>query len=218
MARTREGTLTGTVALPRPVISYPETTFDLGVQPAGSYTSSVVTIPARTSGLPASVVGALGGGGDVLTSYGFNSIGSGIGTIPGVNPLAGALITIGADITTAILNRGNQTAASPAAAAQLPAPVYRGVIPGQDPLPPVPVESVNGQPAQWPTGMMWPTTKDGRPRRMRKDGRPWKRPSMNPANPRALGRSMRRVNAFAAIAKRTISFTKRVRMKKRKRT
>ncbi len=37
---------------------------------------------------------------------------------------------------------------------------------------------------------------------------------MNVANPRALRRSMRRVQGFEKLARRTISFTKRVRMKK----
>jgi len=39
---------------------------------------------------------------------------------------------------------------------------------------------------------------------------------MNVANPRALRRSMRRVQGFEKLARRTISFTRRVRMKKRK--
>lgn len=42
-----------------------------------------------------------------------------------------------------------------------------------------------------------------------------KRPHMNVLNPRALKRSMRRVEGFAAFAKRTITFTKKVRMKKK---
>lgn len=37
---------------------------------------------------------------------------------------------------------------------------------------------------------------------------------MNVANPRALRRSMRRVQGFEKLARRTISFTKRVRIKK----
>ena len=37
---------------------------------------------------------------------------------------------------------------------------------------------------------------------------------MNVANPRALRRSMRRVQGFEKLAKRTISFTRRVKMKK----
>lgn len=40
---------------------------------------------------------------------------------------------------------------------------------------------------------------------------------MNVLNPRALRRSMRRVEGFARFAKRTISFTRRVKMKKRRR-
>ncbi len=38
---------------------------------------------------------------------------------------------------------------------------------------------------------------------------------MNVANPRALRRSMRRVQGFEKLAKRTIRFTRRVKMKKR---
>jgi len=38
---------------------------------------------------------------------------------------------------------------------------------------------------------------------------------MNVANPRALRRSMRRVQGFEKLAKRTIQFTRRVKMKKR---
>lgn len=44
-----------------------------------------------------------------------------------------------------------------------------------------------------------------------------RRRRMNPLNPRALRRSMRRVQSFARFAQRTISFTKRVRMKRRRR-
>jgi len=40
---------------------------------------------------------------------------------------------------------------------------------------------------------------------------------MNPCNPRALRRSMRRVASFAKFAKSAITFTQRVKMKKRKR-
>ena len=41
---------------------------------------------------------------------------------------------------------------------------------------------------------------------------------MNVANPRALRRSMRRVQGFEKLAKRTIQFTRRVKMKKRRST
>jgi len=37
---------------------------------------------------------------------------------------------------------------------------------------------------------------------------------MNPANPKALRRSMRRVQGFEKLAKRTIQFTRRTRLKK----
>jgi len=46
-------------------------------------------------------------------------------------------------------------------------------------------------------------------------GRAKKRRHMNVCNQRALRRSMRRVHGFAKVARRTISFTSRVRMKKR---
>ena len=41
---------------------------------------------------------------------------------------------------------------------------------------------------------------------------------MNIANPRALRRGMRRVSGFEKLARRTITFTRRVKMKKRKTT
>lgn len=145
----------------------------------------------------------------------------------GLNPYLGALIGLGRDITTAIINRGNQQQTQ-----QIPNMTGGTLpLPGTIPAPPGGVISQTGPgippqlyyphdvqlSAQAPAGG-WPTTKDGRPRRVRRDGRPWKRPSMNPTNPRALGRAMRRVNSFASIAKRTITFTKRVKMKSRKRT
>lgn len=40
---------------------------------------------------------------------------------------------------------------------------------------------------------------------------------MNPLNPRALRRSMRRVSGFAKFARKTISFTQRHKLKKRRR-
>ena len=46
-------------------------------------------------------------------------------------------------------------------------------------------------------------------------GRSYRR--MNVLNPRALRRSMRRVQGFAKFARKTISFTQRVKMKKRRR-
>ena len=49
-----------------------------------------------------------------------------------------------------------------------------------------------------------------------KSGKPYcvRNRRMNIANPRALRRSMRRVQGFEKLAKRTISFTRRVKMKK----
>jgi len=46
-------------------------------------------------------------------------------------------------------------------------------------------------------------------------GRPVRNRRMNVANPRALRKAMRRVQGFEKLAKRTIQFTRRVKMKKR---
>ena len=63
-----------------------------------------------------------------------------------------------------------------------------------------------GVPAgQLPRGYHW--AKDG-------SGRAVRNRRMNVANPRALRKAMRRVQGFEKLAKRTITFTKRVRMKK----
>ncbi len=56
-----------------------------------------------------------------------------------------------------------------------------------------------------PRGYHW--AKDG-------SGRAVRNRRMNVANPRALRKAMRRVQGFEKLAKRTITFTKRVRMKK----
>lgn len=58
-------------------------------------------------------------------------------------------------------------------------------------------------------------TKSGKPRRMKANGQPWKVPSMNVANVHALRRSMRRVEGFAHVAKRTMSFVHTHKLKKR---
>jgi len=51
-------------------------------------------------------------------------------------------------------------------------------------------------------------TKDGRPRRIRKDGQPWKRPTMDPGNSRAMRRAVRRSNRFVGIARSALAMTK----------
>lgn len=51
-------------------------------------------------------------------------------------------------------------------------------------------------------------TKDGRPRRIRKDGKPWGIPSMDPGNTRALQRATRRTNRFVKIARAALGNTK----------
>jgi len=53
----------------------------------------------------------------------------------------------------------------------------------------------------------WPTNKDGTPRRAKKDGTPWKRPTMNPTNPKALMRAARRADSFVRVARRVLKNT-----------
>ena len=162
------------------------------------------------------------GDSSMFTSSGFTSVGT--ASSGGINPYLGALIGIGRDSTTAIINRGN---ANQMGTAQLPQGTFPGPELTQTGILQGTVSATTGLPLPRGTDISlgafapqggWPTTKDGRPRRVRRDGRPWKRPSMNPTNPRALGRAMRRVQGFANIAKRTISFTKRVKMKSKRRT
>jgi len=51
-------------------------------------------------------------------------------------------------------------------------------------------------------------TKDGRPRRRRKDGQPWGIPTMNPGNARAMRRAIRRSNRFVSLARSALANTK----------
>lgn len=53
----------------------------------------------------------------------------------------------------------------------------------------------------------WPTNKDGSPRRAKRDGTPWKRPTMNPTNPKALMRAARRADSFVRVARRVLKNT-----------
>lgn len=89
----------------------------------------------------------------------------------------------------------------------------RGLVPGQGRLPPFTATGPGVLPAGGRGGPMVPSgyhfAKDG-------SGRLVRNRRMNVANPRALRRSMRRVQGFEKLARRTITFTKRVRMKKRK--
>jgi len=86
-------------------------------------------------------------------------------------------------------------------------------VPGQGRLPPftatgpgvLPMGGIQGYGA--PSG--YHLAKDG-------SGKLVRNRRMNIANPRALRRAMRRVQGFEKLARRTISFTRRVKMKKRK--
>lgn len=47
----------------------------------------------------------------------------------------------------------------------------------------------------------WPTNRDGTPRRKRKDGKPYKRPSMNVGNAKAARRSINRIRGVRKLLK-----------------
>jgi len=86
-------------------------------------------------------------------------------------------------------------------------------VPGRGRLPPFTATGAGVLPAGGRGGSMIPSgyhfAKDG-------SGRLVRNRRMNVANPRALRRSMRRVQGFEKLARRTISFTRRVKMKKRR--
>lgn len=54
---------------------------------------------------------------------------------------------------------------------------------------------------EWGSYSKW-YKKDGTPRRIKKNGLPWDKPSMNVANAKALGRSLRRLEGFKSLVKR----------------
>ena len=86
-------------------------------------------------------------------------------------------------------------------------------LPGQGRLPPFTATGPGVLPGGGIQGYATPSgyhlAKDG-------SGKLVRNRRMNIANPRALRRAMRRVQGFEKLARRTISFTRRVKMKKRK--
>jgi len=87
------------------------------------------------------------------------------------------------------------------------------MVPGRGRLPPFTAAGPGVLPSGGRGGAIVPSgyhfAKDG-------SGRLVRNRRMNVANPRALRRSMRRVQGFEKLARRTISFTRRVKMKKRR--
>ena len=182
----------GTFAVPRGQTG-PQTGGGMGT-PAPAGTSTLTPQPISTGGAAVSPTG-----GDVSFSSRFT-------TSPsfGTQGISGA----SSGVVTDIINRGidlgfgilegrlrQQTATSPLPTGTLPGPtLVRQQAPSLD-LQRQLIEQ--GMPGQR-TGMR-------------------KRRSMNVTNQRALRRAMRRVEGFAKIAKRTISFTKRVKIKSRRR-
>lgn len=91
--------------------------------------------------------------------------------------------------------------------------IIGGLVPGQGRLPPFTATGPGVLPGGGRGGAGCPSgyhfAKDG-------SGRLVRNRRMNIANPRALRRAMRRVQGFEKLARRTISFTRRVKMKSRK--
>ncbi|KKL93329.1 hypothetical protein LCGC14_1875810 [marine sediment metagenome] len=87
------------------------------------------------------------------------------------------------------------------------------IVPGRGRLPPYTAAGPGVLPGGGRGGQMIPSgyhfAKDG-------SGRLVRNRRMNVANPRALRKAMRRVQGFEKLARRTIVFTRRVKMKKRK--
>jgi len=123
-------------------------------------------------------------------------------------PIVGGLIggPIGAVVAGTVGGVAAGKALVPAGAA-VPAPPS---MPGVGMIQPVVAGVVQGALAGRAMGGLCPSgyhpAKDG-------SGRCVRNRRMNVANPRALRRSMRRVKGFEKLARRTISFTKRVRIK-----
>ena len=79
---------------------------------------------------------------------------------------------------------------------------YSGGVPA--PFTPIPIPDIGGM--GWGQGApAWPTNKNGQPRRQRQDGKPYKRPSMNFANGRAIKRSARRLEGAEKMFRRVFS-------------
>ena len=91
--------------------------------------------------------------------------------------------------------------------------VGTNIVPGQGRLPPYTATGAGVKPAGGRGGECAPSgyhfAKDG-------SGRMVRNRRMNIANPRALRRAMRRVQGFEKLARRTITFTRRTKMKSRK--
>lgn len=56
-----------------------------------------------------------------------------------------------------------------------------------------------------PSLTRWPTTKSGAPRRVKKNGCPWKRPTMNFGNGRAIKRAARRLEGAEKLFRRVLT-------------
>lgn len=147
------------------------------------------------------------GGGNVIQLGSSNSFVSGdfsgglSGSSGGQGSVLVDLISKGLDVVSAFAGRGGSTTMAAQSPGAIIAPNAQERIRRGAQLPPLGglIQSIQ------PGGDITLTAAARRRRRM------------NVLNPRALRRSMRRVQGFAKFASKTISFTKRVRMKKRRR-
>lgn len=207
----------------RPVVAFPEAL--AFAQANGIPIFDPTNIPATPPG------GWAGPGGSMAVSFsnGFVMPGDYSAGLPG-QPSSGfdwgSLIQAGASVATSIINRAQNGSVMQ----QMPATTrVPSSITSQYPIQDM-IDAMNkitstsrtlgngrGFDVNLPAGgqRAWPTNRDGTPRRAKKNGMPWKRPSMNVANPHALRRSFRRVDGFATLAKKTITFVKTHHLKKR---
>src|SRR5262245_3242814 len=164
------------------------------------------------AGLPAGAV-SLAGGNDVLNFTTAPTFGTGV-----TSDLVNKGISAGIDILTARLGRGSG-AISPTISAANPSVADAGIELGKllkgigsTTTPTVPLNVQNRL-----IGGQVKLTKSGKPRRLKKNGMPYKAPSMNVSNVHALRRSARRLEGFEKLAKRVVSLTHRVHVKKSRR-
>ncbi len=118
----------------------------------------------------------------------------------GIPPVAPVVPAVAAGVGGAIA-LGPQAGWMPGAGAGARGPSMPGFIPP----PSGPMTAIPGQPGLLPP-VGYHVAKDG-------SGRFVRNRRMNIANPRALRRAMRRVQGFEKLAKRTVRFTRRVKMK-----
>lgn len=118
-----------------------------------------------------------------------------------------------------ITGQNIKRAAKVATVAAAATPVIRSTMQMDNPTISLPAIAPGGEPFIRSGYGDWPRDKSGKPRRQRQDGKPWKRPTMNPLNPRALKRALRRAEGFSDFSRRVMNaLTKPGRVKRFKKS